>query len=254
MGKRNSYNPLDGGKQFISQQSLPQSVTEVVSEEAQLQQMVGTAATVVESSWDVVDHDYTKESQTQLNINLTQAEDDLITQLTNALGEDNSSSTEQLSTDDASSVTAVHVLGQGEELATPDILKDFLDFENAASLRNTTSNNNNVFAGNQNPCIDNQSTTTVRAPSPISKAQILDFLQDKLNIPSPGSSGSSESGYDSAMSPKSVDSLENNGSLDYTEELIDSPVPPTSESPRVDEDCGLSLDIESFNELFPSLF
>ncbi|XP_068224476.1 LOW QUALITY PROTEIN: X-box-binding protein 1-like [Palaemon carinicauda] len=208
-----------------------------VSEQPQTEeQVVGTTPTVVESSWDVDDHDYTKGCQTQLNMNLTPAEDELIAQLTTALDQENVSCMDHTT----SNVMVQSSPVQNQEVATPDILKDFLDFQSMS----TTGNNMNVC---QSPQIN------VRAPSPISKAQILDFLKDIVTIPSPGSSGSSESGYESVLSPKSEASFENNGSHDYLDELVESPVSMV-QSPAVSEDCESNLDIESFNELFPSLF
>ena len=189
--------------------------------------MVGTTAAVLESSWDVADHDYSRGCQTPLNMNLTPAEDELITQLTEALDKE-AACVEQ------SRNTVMEVEpspAQSQDPATPDILKDFLDFQ---SMNSTPASNR----------IDvNQNQLSVRAPSPISKAQILDFLQDIVTIPSPGSSGGSESGYESASSPKS----------EYLDDLVGSPVS-AARSPAVSEDCESNLDIESFNELFPSLF
>lgn len=239
LGQHSSFSsPHIGTEQLFTQQSFQEV------EEAHPEQVVGTTTTVMESSWDVADHDYSRGCQTPLDMDLTPAEDELITQLTKAMGRETTEVTP------STIMKEEPIIVQGQEPATPDILKDFLDFQNI----NTTPATNKVNVG-QNPL-------SVRAPSPISKAQILDFLQDIAAIPSPGSSGSSESGYDSASSPKSEVSFDSSG--DYLDELVDSPVPvartsvnspvPMVRSPASSEDCESSLDIESFSELFPSLF
>lgn len=189
----------------------------------------------MESSWDVADHDYIKGCQTQIGMNLTPAEDELIAQLTTVLGQENPNCGDQTSSNMVQPST-----DQNKEVATPDILKDFLDFQSMSTSENKLD-------------VSQSQQINVRAPSPISKAQILDFLQDIVTIPSPGSSGSSESGYESALSPKSEASYENNGSHEYLDELAESPAPVAS-SPAASEDYECNLDIESFNELFPSLF
>merc|ERR1712002_449486 len=91
-----------------------------------------------------------------------------------------------------------------------------------------------------------------RASSPISKEQILDFLMDKTRTPSPGS----ESGYESVMSPSSIGSPE----ASYMNTSIGSPdasfMDASIGSPeaKYDSNSNMELDMESFNELFPSLF
>lgn len=188
--------------------------------------MVGTPSTGMESSWDVADHDYTKGCQTRMEMSLSAEEDNLITQLTNALVQSTECNLEQLSQGNAGTRVPA-VIKHCEEVTTPDVLQDFLDFENTAILP--------------------------RATSPITKAQILDFLKDEVTIPSPGSTGSSESGYESIYSPKSVDYMENSGPFEYNEDLRGSPLP-IERSSKIEEDCEMSLDIASFNELFPTLF
>merc|ERR1711915_393509 len=126
-------------------------------------------------------------------------------------------------------------------LDTPDILQEFIDFEMAAQQSSQQSSNS---SGSNNTEIESTKLTSfllsplpspsARAPSPITKEQILDFLQDKPLSPSAGSSvGGSESGYDSVTSPKSSASYESCslGSPDVTGEF----------------------DMESFVQLFPSL-
>lgn len=206
--------------------------------------MVGTTPTVLESNWDVADHDYTKGSHTKndLNLSLTPAEDDLITQLTRAMDQvpeisvkDTSPEGVTISLDDAAPQT--------DSLATPDILKELLDgwFESNVEAQEGSQGANQEL--NTSPVKEeNLQPTNERAASPITKEQILDFLQDKMQSPSHGSSTESESGYDSITSPRSLGSPE----------MIDLTSPRSLGSPEpLDQEMELD---DSFSELFPSLF
>lgn len=174
----------------------------------------------MEPNWDI-DHDYTNESlPVDCSIRLTPDEESLITELTSALSEVPVSNMGQASTDGIanSQVNTTHTAG---DVCTPDIIKDFFDFGMDVNVVGEGSNHklHSVESETQNKAKS-------QAPlSPISKEQILDFLEDKaLTSPQYGS----ESGYESSLSPRSLGSLEES------------------------EDQGMELD--SFIELFPSLF
>lgn len=193
--------------------------------------MVGTTTTDVESNRDLADHDYTKgyEAKEDLNTRLTPAEEDLIAQLTSALNEVPAQSIECVSTNGVT-MSIDELASPTEDITNSEVLKDFLDFEKIASI--------SVTKGNET-CPRTQSHST-RAPSPISKEQILDFLQDKLTSSSPESLLGSESGYESITSPQSLESFD--------------VLSPQSLQSDEFEDHSMDFDIDSFNELFPSLF
>ncbi|MDK2413808.1 hypothetical protein QHH03_32455, partial [Aphanizomenon sp. 202] len=65
----------------------------------------------------------------------------------------------------------------------------------------TQEENQGASQLNTAPVKEDLQSTNERAASPITKEQILDFLQDKMLSPSHGSSTESESGYDSITSP-----------------------------------------------------
>lgn len=193
--------------------------------------MVGTTTTDVESNWDIADHDYTRgyHSKEGLNERLTPAEEDLIFQLTNALDEVPSPSVKKVSP----GVASLELECQTEDVGTPDILKDFLDFDSLANVTIATNDNEKCQGTQQSP---------YSAPSPISKEQILEFLQDKVNSCSSESLLDSESGYGSISSPQSLRSQD--------EVLSPQSLPSSDEF----EGHSMDLDIDSFTELFPSLF
>lgn len=207
--------------------------------------MVGTTPTVLESNWDVADHDYTKGSHTKndLHLSLTPAEDDLITQLTKAMDQVPEISVKDTSPEGVT-ISVDEVTPQTGEIATPDILKELLDFgwfENDGTLEGSHGASKEL---NTTPVKETLPPCGERAASPITKEQILDFLQDKMLSPSHSSTTESESGYDSVTSPRSLGSPE----------TIDLTSPRPSGSPDEDTlDQAMELD-DSFNELFPSLF
>lgn len=188
--------------------------------------MVGSTAADVEPKWEVADHDYIKGYQAKESVNerLTPAEEDLITQLTSALDEVPSPDVTQVSSDGVT-ISIDDLAVQTEALGTPDILKDFLDFEMTANIPN---DHDAQFMLDTQSLKEPRHLVTARAPSPISKEQILDFLQDKVTSASPESIVGSESGYESVLSPRSLGS---------PEEL----------------DHNIDIDMDSFTELFPSL-
>jgi len=188
---------------------------------------VGSAPTVLESNWDVADHDYTKGSHTEDLLNLTEAEDDLITQLTQAMEEVPPPVSLKDRSPEGVTISIADIVQPSQDLATPDILKELLDFQGFENVTPVVSDGTEFL--NPTTCTAKQSSPSCseRAVSPISKEQILDFLQDKVHSPSP--SVGSESGYDSIRSPSSL------GSPDST-------------------DHSMELDMDSFSELFPSLF
>jgi len=225
--------------------------------------LVGTTAEVVESSKSVMDHDYIEIDNITNTTNLSTMEEDFITQLTSVLGDVaaprvvTSSNDGIITLDEAPITTApsslnINVQTQASQQCpdTPDILQEFIDFEMAAqqSSQQTTgcvhtsqqsssiscSNNTETESTQLPPYLLSPLPPSSRAPSPITKDQILDFLQDKPLSPGAGSSvGGSESGYDSMTSPRSSGSYESCslGSPDVSEEF----------------------DMESFVQLFPSL-
>lgn len=201
---------------------------------------MGSTPTVVESNWDVADHDYTKGSHANYSSpSLTPAEDDLITQLTKAMDQVPAVSVKSASPEGVT-ISINDTKQDAGEIATPDILKELLDFnwfeKEMPQMTNSTSvalNTNNTVKGLVQP-------TSERSVSPISKEQILDFLQDKMLSPSHSSTAGSESGYESVNSPRSLGSPEMVG--------VTSPL----ESPEM-MDHAMDID-DSFNELFPSLF
>ncbi|XP_042208170.1 LOW QUALITY PROTEIN: uncharacterized protein LOC121856604 [Homarus americanus] len=205
-------------------------------EETSWPQMVGLTTANVEPNWDIADHDYTKGYPTEENLNarLTPAEEDLITQLSNALDEVPTPNIKQISSDGIA-ISVNELVDQAEDIATPDILKDFLDFDIKTSAPVTIPVSETSPGRTKQP-------VTWRAPSPISKEQILDFLQDKVTSASPASLIGSESGYESLSSPQSLGS---------TDEVLS---PQSTGSPDEFEDHSLDIDMDSFNELFPSLF
>lgn len=202
-------------------------------EEACVQQVVGSAATVVEPNWDG-DHDYTAQPSTiDTTITLTPAEEDLISELTSALNDLPNQSIKQMSTSNSTNSLETNGTGnQTGEISTPDIIKDFFDF-GMDVVDNVTNHSvssheskEHIVSSHQSKDAHIKHTNNTRVPSPISKEQILDFLEDKAS--SPRSHFESESGYESSFSPRSLGSAEE------------------------PEDPGMELD--SFIELFPSLF
>jgi len=208
--------------------------------------MVGSPAAVLESNWDIADHDYSRPPTPAVAMSLTPAEDALITQLTEVLEQVPSIEANQVR--DGSSP-------QSQDLQTPDVLKELLDFgffekmdvkPDAEIQKNGTKVT--VHPNNTLQIVKQEE----RASSPISKEQILDFLMDKTRTPSPGS----ESGYESVMSPSSIGSPE----ASYMNASIGSPdasfMDASIGSPeaKYDSNSNMELDMESFNELFPSLF
>ncbi|XP_047488432.1 LOW QUALITY PROTEIN: uncharacterized protein LOC125038859 [Penaeus chinensis] len=238
VSKQNSRNP----SQSACQQQASQQFANPSSQEENCE-VVGTTPTVLESNWDVADHDYTKGSHTknELNLSLTPAEDDLITQLTKAMDQVPEISVKDTSPEGVT-ISVDDVAPQTDNLATPDILKELLDgwFESNIEAQEVSQGASQEL--NTTPVKEDLQPTNERATSPITKEQILDFLQDKMQSPSHGSSTESESGYDSVTSPRSLGSPE---MIDLT-----SPRPLGSPEPL---DQGMELD-DSFSELFPSLF
>lgn len=198
-------------------------------EERGMHQVVGTAPAVVESNWDVIDHDYTKGHSTEedLSARLTPDEEDLITQLTSALEKVPDPAINQISHSNIS--LSCEEVKEIKEVGTPDILKDFLDFDLTAKPPNTGNmNGSDNVAPSESYCGLDLHSGSQRS-SPVTKEQILVFLQDNFTSASPGSLASSESGYESSLSPRSLRSPD----------LVD----PT-----------MDFDMDSFNELFPTLF
>lgn len=178
--------------------------------------MVGTTATIVEPSWDV-DHDYSSRAhhtKQDPNERLTPAEEDFITQLTSALDEVPDSSVKCLSPEKVAESQVP------KDVSTPDIVKDFFDFGMDSS----------IFEDANLPETSVESSKSTkensRIHSPISKEQILDYLQDQVISTSPQSLFESESGYESS-SPKYFAS---------------------------DDEQNADFDMHSFSELFPALF
>jgi len=194
----------------------------------------------VESNWDI-DHDYTKESlPLDCNLRLTPDEESLITELTSALSDVPVTSNGVESTDGITN--ALDECNQMGNVTTPDIIKEFFDFGMDV---NVAEHNDIGLETIGNEIVD---TDKSRVPSPISKEQILDFLEGKTSdSPKYGS----ESGYESSLSPRS-------GSISPRSFGSNSPRSFESNSPRSfgsaeeSEDQGMELD--SFIELFPSLF
>lgn len=178
--------------------------------------MVGSSSAVVESNWDV-DHDYARETLPLVcNMRLTPDEESLITELTSALSEIPVPSTGQTSTDGITN--SLDNYNQTGDISTPDIIRDFFDFGMDV---NVAGENELKLENVENEVKD---TSNSRVPSPVSKEQILDFLEGKTSgSPSYGS----ESGYESSLSPRSLG----------TEEPEDQ-----------------RMELDSFIELFPSLF
>jgi len=198
-----------------------------------------------------MDHDYIEIDNIINTTNLTIAEKDLITEIESALGEVAvprvvTSTNGGVTTPGTAAVTIpintnIQTQSSQQSLETPDILQEFIDFEMAAQqskqpTSSTSDSNNSETESNQvhSYLMLPLPQSSSRAPSPITKDQILDFLQDKPLSPSAGSSvGESESGYDSVTSPRSL------GSYDSC----------SLGSPDVAED----FDMDSFVQLFPSL-
>lgn len=179
--------------------------------------MVGSTATVVEPSWDV-DHDYSSRghhTQQDPDERLTPAEEELITQLTSALDEVPHSSVKCMPHEAAAESQAT------KDVTTPDIVKDFFDFGMDSSIFEEV----NSPVTNVNSTEDHKEIPRIQ--SPISKEQILDYLQDQVISTSPQSLFGSESGYESSSSPKYFAS---------------------------DDEQNMDFDMNSFSELFPTLF
>lgn len=179
--------------------------------------MVGSTTTVVEPSWDI-DHDYSSRShhiKQDPNERLTPAEEELITQLTSALEEVPNSNVKSISSPKVSEPQI------SNDVSTPDIVKDFFDFGMDSSMfEEVTLPTTSVK--------DSESSTEIpRGQSPISKEQIMDYLQDQAITTSPQSLFGSESGYESSSSPKYFAS---------------------------DDEQNIDFDMHSFSELFPALF
>jgi len=199
-----------------------------------------------------MDHDYI-EIDNIINTNLTSAEEDLITELKSALGKVAvprvvTSSNDGVTTLDTADITSAtrtinvnNPTPSQQCLDTPDILQEFIDFEMAAQQSSQQTSRTSDSQSSETEATQLQSylmsplpLPSSRAPSPLTKNQVLDFLQDKPLSPSADSSvGGSESGYDSMTSPRSLGSYEtcSLGSPDVVEEF----------------------DMESFVQLFPSL-
>lgn len=180
----------------------------------------------MESNWDVADHDYTKGSHSEDLLNLTEAEDDLITQLTQAMEEVPPPVSIKDRAPEGVTISIADIVQPSQDLATPDILKELLDFQGFENVT-PVMNDGTEFLNPTTTVKESSPSSMERAVSPISKEQILSFLQDKVHSPSP--SVGSESGYDSVRSPSSL------GSPDST-------------------DHSMELDMDTFSELFPSLF
>ncbi|KAG0724409.1 X-box-binding protein 1 [Chionoecetes opilio] len=192
----------------------------VASKEASnLRQVVGTAATVLEPTWDI-DHAYSSKAhhiEQDSNERLTPAEEDFISQLTSALEEVSNPihSIKDLPT------VGVQRSETVKDVSTPDIVQEYFDFgmetsifEEAEPLGSSEENRKNFEESS-------------RIVSPVSKDQILDYLQDQLPGTSPRSVFGSESGYDSSSSPRYFAS---------------------------DDEHNMDFDMGSFSELFPTLF
>lgn len=205
-----------GGKQHTSQSRVPR-IPATSEEASNLRQVVGTTTTVLEPSWDV-DHDYSSRvhhTKQDSNERLTPAEEEFITQLTSALDEVPNSNVKCTSLEEAAKSQAA------KDVSTPDIVNDIFDF----------GMDSNIFE------VVNASTASVnsseshkenaRVESPVSKDQILDYLQDQVMSTSPQSLFGSESGYESSSSPKYFAS---------------------------DDEQNIDFDVHSFSELFPTLF
>ncbi|KAK4295272.1 hypothetical protein Pmani_032151 [Petrolisthes manimaculis] len=220
--RRHVQNSEPVVRQVFPQQQQTTASTQLTSQEASsYQQVVGTTPTVMEPNWDI-DHDYTSESlPVDCSLRLTPDEENLITELTSALSEVPVSGMGQASTNgiiSSQTDTVTHTTG---DVCTPDIMKDFFDFGMDVNVVGHEDNHRLVKVESET-----HNKANSQAPSsPISKEQILDFLEGKtLSSPQYGS----ESGYESSLSPRSLGS---------SEEL---------------DDQGMELD--SFIELFPSLF
>lgn len=177
---------------------------------------MGTTTTVVEPSWDV-DHDYSSRghhTKQDPNDRLTPAEEDFISQLTSALDEVPNSSVKCTSPENAAESQAT------KDVSTPDIVKDFFDFGMDSSIFQEVSSPVTSTKSSESP------KESPRVQSPISKEQILDYLQDQVISTSPQSLFESESGYESS-SPKYFAS---------------------------DDEQNIDFDMDSFSELFPALF
>merc|ERR1712106_1048117 len=216
--------------------------------------LVGPSTDIMESSKSIMEHNYIEIDNIINTTNLTLAEENLITELKTALGGVavprvmKSSNHGVITLDTAAATTATRTIIANNQtqpsqqcLDTPDILQEFIDFEMAAqeSLQQTSStsdfNNSETEPTQLHSYLQSPlPLPSSRAASPITKDQILDFLQDKPLSPSAGSSvGGSESGYDSMTSPRSLGTYEtcSLGSPDFSEDF----------------------DTESFVQLFPSL-
>merc|ERR1712179_212223 len=225
-----------------------------IKEKSRTHNLVGTSTDIMESSKSIMEHNYIEIDNIINTTNLTLAEENLITELKSALGSVavprvmKSSNNGVITLDTAAATTATRTPIANNQtqasqqcLDTPDILQEFIDFEMAAqeSLQRTSStsefNNSETEPTQLHSYLQSPlPLPSSRAASPITKDQILDFLQDKPLSPSAGSSvGGSESGYDSMTSPRSLGTYET-CSLG---------------SPDVSED----FDMESFVQLFPSL-
>jgi len=213
----------------------------------------------MESNWDI-DHDYTKESLAPLdcNLRLTPDEESLITELTSALSDVPVTNHGIESTNGITN--SLENYNQTGNVTTPDIIKEFFDFGMDVNVADQTDNSLGITG---NGIVD---TDKSRVPSPISKEQILDFLEDKTNSsPKYGS----ESGYESILSPsrslesssprpfessshRSIGSNSPRSVGSNSPRSFDSSSPRSFASEEASEDQGMELD--SFIELFPSLF
>ena len=188
---------------------------------------MGTTATVLEPSWDV-DHDYSSRvhhTQQEPNERLTPAEEELITQLTSALEEVPNS------VQSITNMPTVAVQGfETEDITTPDIVEDFLNFEMDSDIFEVKSP---IRSEEEAKCsVTSEENLKVleespRILSPVRKDQILDYLQDQVTSTSPRSVFGSESGYESSSSPRYFAS---------------------------DDEQNIDFDMDSFSELFPTLF
>jgi len=190
-----------------------------------VRQVVGTAATVLEPSWDV-DHDYSSRvSHTEQDPNerLTPAEEELITQLTSALEEvanpiQNIPNIPTVAAERSPTV---------KDISTPDIVEDLFYFGMDSAMFQeakspiTTEEAKSPVASKENL------EESLMVVSPIRKDQILDYLQDQVASTSPQSVFESESGYESSSSPRYFAS---------------------------DDEQNIDFDMDSFSELFPTLF
>lgn len=192
-----------------------------------VREVVGSAAALVEPSWDV-DHDYSSRvhhMQQDSSERLTPAEEELITQLTSAL-EEVSNPVQGAKDMPTIEVTASETVK--DPISTPDIVQEFFDFGMDAGIFEEEKSPVPCEEMAKSP-VKTETTKEdgLRISSPVRKDQIMDYLQDQVPGTSPRSVFGSESGYDSSSSPRYFAS---------------------------DDEQNIDFDMDSFSELFPSLF